>query len=113
MCQYKPRFFVGGIYDGTNTEATELNPVMAADADVLQYGTTTRNRGLGAVFEYDSRDVPVNAYTGLFLDASVINYGGLGGHHRVLGDRPGLPAIPARGTPPYRGVGSAQPQLPG
>lgn len=75
MHQYKPKFFVGGIYDGTNTEATELNPVMAADEDIVKYGTNTRNRGLGAVFEYDSRDVPVNAYTGLFLDASVINYG--------------------------------------
>lgn len=73
--QYRPRFFVGGIYDGTSTDATELNPVMAADADVLATGSSTRNRGLGAVFEYDSRDVPVNAYTGLFLDASVINYG--------------------------------------
>jgi hypothetical protein len=79
MHQYKPRFFVGGIYDGTNTEATELNPVMAADEDILQYGTTTRNRGLGAVFEYDSRDVPVNAYTGVLLDASVINYGNFWG----------------------------------
>ena len=113
MHQYKPKFFVGGIYDGTNTEATELNPVMAADEDIVKYGTNTRNRGLGAVFEYDSRDVPVNAYTGLFLDASVINYGGLGGHHRVLGDRPGLPAVPARGAPPHRGVAGAQPQLPG
>ncbi len=75
MHQYKPRFFVGGIYDGTNTKATELNPVMEADPYIQQYGTTTRNRGLGAVFEFDSRDVPVNAYTGLFLDASVTNYG--------------------------------------
>jgi|694.fasta_scaffold11484_8 hypothetical protein len=75
MHQYKPRFFVGGIYDATTTEATELNPVMAADPDILEYGTNTRNRGLGAVFEYDSRDVPVNAYTGLFLDVSITNYG--------------------------------------
>ncbi|HMC96105.1 MAG TPA: hypothetical protein VKG92_00485 [Flavobacteriales bacterium] len=73
--QYKPHFFMGGIYDATGTEATELNPVMAADPSVLAYGITTRNRGLGAVFQFDSRDVPVNAYTGLFLDASVTNYG--------------------------------------
>jgi hypothetical protein len=73
--QYRPHFFVGGIYDGTSTEATDLNPVMAADPDVLADGTEIFNRGLGAVFQFDSRDVPVNAYTGLFLDASVTNFG--------------------------------------
>ena len=79
MHQYKPRFFVGGIYDATNTEATELNPLMLSDPYIVEFGTTTHNRGLGAVFEYDSRDVPVNAYTGLFLDVSITNYGGLWG----------------------------------
>ncbi|MCC7501526.1 MAG: BamA/TamA family outer membrane protein, partial [Flavobacteriales bacterium] len=73
--QYRPKYFIGGIYDATNTEATALNPVMQADPDVLKYGTTVTNRGLGVVMEYDSRDVPVNAYSGLFLDLSVINYG--------------------------------------
>ncbi len=73
--QYKPKYFLGGIYDATNTDATELNPVMVADAYILQYGTATRNRGLGLVMQYDSRDVPVNAYSGLFLDASLTNYG--------------------------------------
>jgi hypothetical protein len=106
MHQYKPKFFVGGIYDGTNTEATELNPVMAADEDIVKYGTNTRNRGLGAVFEYDSRDVPVNAYTGLFLDASVINYG------RFWGGTTEFWVIDLDYRQ-YRGVGGAQPQLPG
>lgn len=75
--QFKPKYFIGGIYDLTRTEATDLNPVMAADPAVLRYGTTIANRGLGVVMEYDSRDLPANAYTGLFLDLSVINYGGL------------------------------------
>lgn len=73
--QYKKHWFLGGIFDATNTEASELNPLMLADSAVITHGSTTRNRGLGAVFQYDSRDVPVNAYSGLFLDASVINYG--------------------------------------
>lgn len=77
--QYKPKYFLGGIYDATTTDATELNPVMMEDPDVVKYGTEIRNRGLGAVMEYDSRDVPVNAYTGLFLDLSVINYGRIWG----------------------------------
>ena len=45
--QYKPKYFFGGIYDATNTDATELNPVMAEDPDVVKYGTNTQNRGLG------------------------------------------------------------------
>lgn len=73
--QYKKHWFFGGIFDATSTHATELNPLMEADSAVLAYGTRNRNRGLGAVFQYDSRDVPVNAYSGLFLDASVTKYG--------------------------------------
>lgn len=73
--QFKPNYFVGGIFDATNTEATDLNPVMMEDQNVMEYGANTRNRGLGLVMEYDSRDMPVNAYTGLFLDMSVVNYG--------------------------------------
>ncbi|MBL7965127.1 MAG: hypothetical protein JNM31_14935 [Flavobacteriales bacterium] len=73
--QYKQHFFVGGIFDSNATEATDVNPVMANDPDILRFGTSIRNHGLGGVFIYDSRDVPVNAYTGLYLDASVINYG--------------------------------------
>ncbi|MEX1131648.1 MAG: BamA/TamA family outer membrane protein [Flavobacteriales bacterium] len=73
--QFKPNYFIGGIFDATNTKATDLNPVMTADRNVLENGANTRNRGLGLVMEYDSRDMPVNAYTGMFLDLSVVNYG--------------------------------------
>jgi hypothetical protein len=54
---------------------------MQQDPDVLAGGSSTRNRGLGVVMQYDDRDVPVNAYEGLFLDLSVIHYsrGLLGG----------------------------------
>lgn len=72
--QYKPKLFVGGIYDASSTEVTDLNPAMRNDAYIQRFGTSIRNRGLGAMFIYDSRDMPVNAYTGLYLDASVINY---------------------------------------
>jgi hypothetical protein len=73
--QYKPKLFVGGIYDANGTVAADLNPVMLDDPYIQRFGTNIRNRGLGGVFIYDSRDVPVNAYTGLYLEASVINYG--------------------------------------
>jgi len=77
--QFKPRYFLGGIYDVNRTEASELNPRMAQDPNILRNGTNVRNKGLGVVMQYDSRDVPVNAYTGLFLDVSIINYGDIFG----------------------------------
>ena len=73
--QVKPKYFIGGIFDATTTEATELNPVMAEDPNVVKNGADTRNRGLGLVMQYDSRDMPVNAYTGTYLDLSAVSYG--------------------------------------
>jgi outer membrane protein assembly factor BamA len=73
--QYKPKYFIGGIFDATGTDATDLNPLMQKDPNVISNGTQVNTRGLGVVMEYDSRDVPVDAYTGVFLDLSVINYG--------------------------------------
>lgn len=73
--QFKPKYFIGGIYDVNRTEATDLNPVMATDAFVVADGSNVRNKGLGVVMQYDSRDVPVNAYSGVLLDASITNYG--------------------------------------
>ncbi len=73
--QFKPKYFIGGICDVNSTKASELNQLMQEDPDLLLYGDTLENRGIGLVWQYDSRDVPVNAYTGLFLDMSVIKYG--------------------------------------
>ena len=56
--QYKKNWFFGGIFDATNTEATELNTLMRSDSAVLAFGTTTVNRGLGAVFRLESGMLP-------------------------------------------------------
>lgn len=83
--QFRPKYFIGGIFDVTRTTATELNPVMLADPYIEQFGTQVNNSGLGVVMQYDSRDVPVNAYKGILLDLSVINYGEIfGGQNEFL-----------------------------
>lgn len=67
-------FFWGGSLDINSTEATELNPLMAEDSAILRDGTDIRNGGLGLTLQYDSRDLIVNAYEGLFIDVSAIFY---------------------------------------
>lgn len=71
----KPHLYLGGTLDLNRTEATEVNPVMAADSAFLATGPASFNGGLGAVVQYDSRDVPSNAWSGLFLSATATVYG--------------------------------------
>jgi hypothetical protein len=75
VVQVKPNFFLGGLLDLNYTNATNLNPVMAQDPDVLEGGTTFVNTGAGVIFQYDSRDFPQNAFKGLFFEARVAAYG--------------------------------------
>ena len=72
--KYAHRFgkniLAGLLFDFNRTEATELNPVMQRDPYILRYGTFIRNWSTGLLLQYDSRDFTVNAYEGLFLEAS-------------------------------------------
>jgi hypothetical protein len=63
-------FFAGVIFDFNRTQATELNPVMAEDQYIKLFGTFIRNWSTGLLLQYDTRDFTVNAYKGLFLEAS-------------------------------------------
>jgi outer membrane protein assembly factor BamA len=76
-------FFVGGIIDFTNTVSSNINPRMAADPDYLKIGDISRNTGLGIAFQYDTRDVPVNAYKGIYMEFAALAYDKfLGGQNR-------------------------------
>ncbi|MBE0638157.1 MAG: hypothetical protein IH598_06545 [Bacteroidales bacterium] len=70
-------FFVGLNYDNNNTEATEVNPVMAADSNYMLHGSEVYNKGFGLVLRYDSRDFPENAYNGMLFEFAGTNYGRL------------------------------------
>ena len=70
MFQFKPCLFVGPIVDFSRTQASEMNTVMAMDPDIIRNGTDIRNTGVGVVFAFDSRDLGVNAYRGVYLDFS-------------------------------------------
>lgn len=82
-----PNFYLGPNLDINQTRATELSPGVAMDEAILRDGTNNFNVGLGITAQYDSRDVPVNAYQGLLVSASLTEYSGLLGsqnNYRVL-----------------------------
>jgi outer membrane protein assembly factor BamA len=79
--QVANRLFLGGTLDINGTNASELNPMMAANPVVVDQGTQFLNFGLGPLIQYDSRDIPQNAFKGVFLEASLLLYlEGLGKH---------------------------------
>ena len=73
--EIKKSLYGGLLFDFNHTIATDLNPVMASDEYIIDNGTAIYNHGLGLDIEYDSRDVPINAYSGVFLNASMTFYG--------------------------------------
>lgn len=68
--QFKKNFFAGVLFDYNQTKATELNPYMKEDPNVRKDGTFIRNWSVGLLLQYDSRDLTVNAYDGMFLELS-------------------------------------------
>ncbi len=80
---FNPRFLLqvrGPLYAGLDldvnyTLAADVNPVMAADPAYLASGAENFNLGLGAVLLYDSRDVPVNAWSGTYFSGRARFYG--------------------------------------
>jgi len=60
-------FYAGVDWDVNYTKAENVNPVMAADPAYAAFGPENFNLGLGVIFQYDSRDVPVNAWRGTYF----------------------------------------------
>ena len=96
-----PNLFAGVILDFNQVNVLKTNPIMAQDPDFLEYGPRNFNTGIGLTVQYDSRDITVNAWKGLYLKLGGIWYDHfLGGdnkyqlvdvdlrHYRML-DRPG------------------------
>lgn len=68
--QFRKNFFAGVLFDYNQTKATDMSLSMQEDPNVRQDGTFIRNWSVGLLFQYDSRDITVNAYEGLFLELS-------------------------------------------
>ncbi len=70
-----PRFYAGGRLDVNRTNATEVNPQMMSDPDFIAFGPDNKNSGIGIVIQWDSRDLAINAYSGIFLNMMATFYG--------------------------------------
>lgn len=68
---------VGPVVDINDTKASELSPGVAEDPYFQQFGPENQNSGIGAILQYDSRDIAANAWKGLYLNAQAVFYGGL------------------------------------
>ena len=76
--QFKKYFFGGILFDYNQTKATELNPTMQEDQYIKEFGTFIRNWSVGLLFQYDSRDITINAYEGVFVELSSNFYRSVG-----------------------------------
>jgi outer membrane protein assembly factor BamA len=78
--QVKGPLYAGLDWDINYTRADDPGTVMLADPTFTQFGSEDFNHGLGAVLQYDSRDVPVNAWRGTYFSGRARFYGtALGG----------------------------------
>jgi outer membrane protein assembly factor BamA len=87
LWQFKKYWFVGGNIDFNYTKGYDASPGVVSDPFYSKYNDRPFNSRLGLVFQYDSRDVPVNAWGGTFAEVSGTFYGGyLGGdnNYQVL-----------------------------
>jgi hypothetical protein len=79
----KKNLYVGASFDFNRTIASNVNPVMAADPTFIRDGHDNFNTGLGLAVQYDSRDVAVNAWRGLYIALYATFYGTfLGGDNK-------------------------------
>ncbi|MCK5824810.1 MAG: BamA/TamA family outer membrane protein [Ichthyobacteriaceae bacterium] len=72
--QVKPKYFVGLNVDYNYTEGTNAADDVIADYHYSRYGNKPMNSGLGLILRYDSRDIPVDAWSGMFIDFRATNY---------------------------------------
>ena len=82
LWQFRKNFFIGPIIHLNYTKGNDASAGVAADPYYAEYNDKSFNSGLGAVFQYDSRDVPVNAWGGAFAELSATFFGSyLGGQN--------------------------------
>ena len=74
LWQFRDDLFLGLSIDYNRTKASDVNSNMETDPDFLKFGPTIFNSGFGIILRYDSRDIPVNAWSGALIDLQIIHY---------------------------------------
>lgn len=74
LWQFRDNWFAGISLDANSTKVTEPSEGVMQDAYYQAYGPDNMNIGVGLIARYDSRDVPVNAWEGLYVDLRATFY---------------------------------------
>ncbi len=72
--EIKPKFFIGSQTDYSLTLVDDPNPHMQQDGAYLKYGDRVEAFGVGALLQYDTRDMIVNSWKGTLLELSWLSY---------------------------------------
>lgn len=72
--EIRPKFFIGAQTDYSLTLVDEPNVHMQQDEAYLKYGDRVGVFGVGALLQYDTRDMIVNSWKGTLLELSWLSY---------------------------------------
>jgi outer membrane protein assembly factor BamA len=75
LVKLRGALYLGAVLQLSGTLARDVSPGVAADPDFQHGGARVVNTGVGVTLQYDSRDVPINAWQGTFLSATFTGYG--------------------------------------
>lgn len=75
LWQFKKNLFIGPLLDFNYTRGSDACDSVHADTYYQKYNDRPYNGGGGLIFQYDNRDVPVNAWTGMLIEVSATFYG--------------------------------------
>ena len=74
LYQFSKDHFFGFAFDINYTEGSDESPGVLSDSTYLFYNIRPLNTGVGLIYRYDSRDIPVNCYNGMFFDIRALFY---------------------------------------
>jgi hypothetical protein len=83
LFRLKKNLYIGPVLDFNFTKGSDESPGVLADPTYQQFGPKNFNGGAGVILQFDSRDIPVNAYRGSLIQVIGAAYGGyLGGNNQ-------------------------------
>ncbi len=68
------RLYAGVVLQFSGSVGRNISPGVASDPDFAAFGPSIVNTGVGLTVQYDSRDVPINAWKGMLLSATWTGY---------------------------------------
>jgi len=68
LYQFKSNYFIGLNIDYNYTQGSDASAPVASDSIFNSFKDKPMNSGLGLILRYDSRDIPVDAWSGMLID---------------------------------------------